>query len=75
MHAGTFGPGQTDDTFGPQVIFHKAPPKGQSNLPPSAGYQFFGEVEIDGRSGDMSVTLRDIEGASLHRQVLHPERA
>ncbi len=75
MHAGTFGPGQTDDTFGPQVIFQKAPPKGQANLPPSAGYQFFGEVEIEGRSGDMVVTLRDVEGASLHRQVLHPERA
>jgi alkaline phosphatase D len=75
MHAGTFGPGQTDDTFGPQVVFFKAPPKGQANLPPSAGYQFFGEVEIEGRSGDMVVTLRDIAGASLHRQVLHAERA
>ena len=36
--------------------------------------QFFGEVEIDGRSGEMAVTLRDIEGASLHRQVLQAER-
>ena len=75
MHAGTFGPGRTDDTFGPQVIFEKAPPKGQANLPPSAGYQFFGEVEIEGRSGEMTVTLRDVAGAALHRQVLRAERA
>jgi alkaline phosphatase D len=47
LHAGTFGPGVTEDTFGPQVVFQKAPPKGQVNLSPSAGLQFFGEVEID----------------------------
>ena len=74
MHAGPFGPALTDDTFGIQVIYQKAPRKGQSNLPPSAGYQFFGEVEIEARSSDMTVTLRDVAGAYLHRQVLHPER-
>jgi alkaline phosphatase D len=74
MHAGTFGPNDTDDTFGPQVVYQKAPPKGQSNLPPSAGMQFFGEVEIDGRSGEMAVTLRDASGASLHRQAIAPVR-
>ena len=45
------------------------------NLPPSAGMQFFGEVEIEARSGAMTVTLRDTSGASLHRQVLAPQRA
>lgn len=74
MHAGTFGPSDTDDTFGIQVVYQKAPPPGQSNLPPSAGFQFFGEVEIEARTGEMTVTLRDIEGAALHKQVLHPER-
>ena len=73
MHAGTFGPGVLEDTFGPQVIYQKAPPKGQSNLPPSAGYQFFGEAEIEAK-GELAVTLRDLNGAALHRQVLQPQR-
>ena len=53
----------------------KAPAAGQSNLPPSAGLQFFGEVEIDGRSGALTVHLRDLEGASLWRTTLEPQRA
>ncbi len=75
MHAGTFGPNEMDNTFGGQVIYQKAPPKGLQNLPPSAGMQFFGEVEIEARSGAMTVTLRDTSGASLHRQVFAPQRA
>jgi alkaline phosphatase D len=75
MHAGTFGPNATDNTFGIQVVYQKAPPAGQMNLSPAAGMQFFGEVEIARRTGEMTVTLRDVRGASLFRQVLHPERA
>jgi alkaline phosphatase D len=73
LNAGTFGPGQLDDTFGPQVQFQKAPPKGQSNLAPSAGLQFFGEVEI-AADGEMNVTLRDLEGTAIYSKALHPER-
>jgi len=72
MHAGTFGPGTLDNTFGPQAVFQKAPPPGQSGLSPAAGYQFFGEVEIAANTGELTVTLRDIKGTSLHRQVLPP---
>jgi alkaline phosphatase D len=72
MHAGTFGPSTTDNTFGIQVVFQKSPPTGQANLAPSQGMQFFGEVEIDSRTRAMTVTLRDLSGASLHQQVLHP---
>jgi alkaline phosphatase D len=70
MHAGTFGPGATDDTFGIQVVYQKAPPAGQSNLPPSAGMQFFGEVHIDGKTRAMTVTLRDLAGTRLFQRVL-----
>jgi alkaline phosphatase D len=70
LHAGTFGPGKTDDTFGIQVMYQKHPPQGQSNLPPSAGMQFFGEVEIDGARRAMAVTLRDTAGTALFRKVL-----
>jgi alkaline phosphatase D len=73
LHAGTFGPGRLDATFGPQVVFQKAPAKGQSNLPPSVGLQFFGEVRIDARTKAMTVTLRDLTGAELHRQALAAE--
>jgi alkaline phosphatase D len=73
LHAGTFGPNATDDTFGIQVMFQKAPPPGRSNLPPSAGMQFFGEVRIEPRDQTMSVTLRDLAGDSLYTRVLEPE--
>ena len=72
LNAGTFGPNTLDNTFGPEVKFFKAPPKGQSNLPPSAGLQFFGEVEIEAKTRIMTVTLRDVSGASLHTQKINP---
>lgn len=70
IHAGTFGPNATDDTFGIEVKFFKAPPKGQANLPPSAGMQFFGEVEIDGRTSAMTVRLLDIQQTVLFEKQL-----
>ena len=51
----------------------KAPPPGQVNLPPSAGMQFFGQVDIDGRSEVMTVRLKDVSGATLFTQELAPE--
>lgn len=74
LNAGTFGPGTLDDTFGPQVAFQKAPPKGQANLPPSAGYQFFGDVQINAKTQELNVTLRDISGTALYSKALAPER-
>lgn len=74
LNAGTFGPNALDATFGPQVMYQKAPPSGQSNLPPSAGMQFFGEVNISGANEVMTVVLRDLEGAALYTKVLTPER-
>ena len=70
LNAGSFGPNALDDTFGPGVIFQKAPSPGQVNLPPSAGLQFFGQVDIDHRSKDMVVALKDIGGATLFSQRL-----
>ncbi|MFZ5894959.1 MAG: alkaline phosphatase D family protein [Myxococcota bacterium] len=72
LAAGTFGPNALDNTFGPTVIFQKAPPAGQSNLPPSAGMQFFGQVDIDARSKRMTVALKDLNGAILFSQELEP---
>jgi hypothetical protein len=36
-----------------------------ANTSPAGGYQHFGEVEIDGHSGDLTVNLRDRDGVSL----------
>lgn len=72
LNSGTFGPNALDQTFGPQVLYQRVPPAGQVNLPPSAGMQFFGQVQIDGRSGAMKVTLRDLAGSALYTQVIAP---
>jgi len=71
LNAGTFGPNALDATFGPQVVFSKAPPAGQVNLPPSSGLQFFGQVDIEARSKDMVVALKDIDGKEVFSQRLH----
>jgi len=70
LNAGTFGPNTTDATFGPQVVFTKAPPAGQANLSPYAGFQFFGEVNIDKRSQALTVDLKDINGTTVFRKTL-----
>jgi alkaline phosphatase D len=36
--------------------------------------QFFGEVEIDGKSQAMTVRLRDVAGATLFSQNIAPAR-
>lgn len=74
LNAGTFGPNELDATFGPQVVFQKVPPPGAANLPPSAGLQFFGQIDIDGASEVMTVRLCDLTGTVLFTQELHPER-
>jgi alkaline phosphatase D len=69
-HAGAFGPNALDGTFGPRAAFVHAPPA--ANTSPADGFQHFGEVEIDGRSGALTVSLRDRDGASLWSTTLHP---
>jgi len=73
LNAGSFGPNTTDGTFGPQVVFTKAPPAGQVNLSPYAGLQFFGEVNIDKRSRALTVDLKDIDGAIVFSKTLPAE--
>jgi alkaline phosphatase D len=70
LNAGTFGPNPLDNTFGPQVIFQKTPAAGQANLPPTAGMQFFGQVDIDPRVHDLVLQLKDIYGNSVFSQRL-----
>jgi alkaline phosphatase D len=73
LNAGSFGPNSTDNTFGPQVVFVKAPPAGRANLSPYAGLQFFGEVNIDRKSRALTVDLKDIEGTTVFSKTLAAE--
>ncbi len=75
LHAGTFGPNALDMTFGPEVKFVKAPTAEQgANLPPSAGLQFFGLVDIDGDTEQMTVRLMDRADTELWKITLDPIR-
>ncbi len=65
LHAGTFGPGEFDNTFGPQLKYKAIPDGMRPNRPPSEGYQFFGLVRIDPATRAMSVTHYNVSGEKL----------
>lgn len=68
LNAGSFGPNPLDNTFGPRVVYQKAPTA--QNMSPFAGFQFFGEVNIDPASRALTVDLRDLNGVSQFQQTL-----
>lgn len=72
LNAGSFGPNQLDNTFGPQVKFEMAPE--QANMSPFAGLQFYGQVDIDAWSSEMTVTLKNAEGEAVYSKTLEPGR-
>ena len=72
LNAGAFPANTLDNTFGPDRVFLKAPTT--ANVSPAGGYQFFGEVDIDGDSGELTVRLRESDGTVLFTQVLQPGR-
>jgi alkaline phosphatase D len=49
-------------------IFNKFAPA--ANYSPLSGFQFFGEVNIDGKNRSLTVTLRDILGQALFEKTL-----
>jgi alkaline phosphatase D len=74
LHAGTWGPGELDNTFGPKAMFQKGCSAEQGdNLAPCFGLQFFGRVDIDGRSGAMMVTLKDVDNRDLWSVEIVPQ--
>jgi len=68
LHAGSFAQKALDPTFGPQAVFVAAPPR--PNVSPAEGYQFFGQVEIDGSTHELTVHLRDLDGHIVNTQRL-----
>jgi alkaline phosphatase D len=71
LNAGSYPMYGLDNTFGLQVAYQKGPPNGANNLPPSAGYQFFGQVDLDSEGG-LVVTLKDLDGKNLFEKSLRP---
>ena len=74
IHAGTWGPSELDDTFGPRVIYQNGCSREQGeNLAPCFGLQFFGHVHIDGQTEVMTVTLKDVENRDLWSTAIAPK--
>ncbi len=73
LHAGTYGPNELDNTFGPQVKFSSVPIGSPQNIPPTAGLQFFGLVRIDGESQVMTVMQYNINGKQVYSVDLPPK--
>jgi alkaline phosphatase D len=74
IHAGGFGPNPLDNTFGPQVVYQKAP-GGRVNVSPTEGGQFYGVAKIDAKSGAFTAQIKDLTGATLYEKVLAPKPA
>ncbi len=72
LNAGGFGPNALDGTFGPEAVFQQGPPR--QNASPWEDSQFVGEVEVDGRTEELTVRLRDVRGSVLWRRTLQPRR-
>src|SRR5262245_5648718 len=73
VHAGGFGPNNLDNTFGPQVMFQKAPDK-RVNVSPTEGGQFYGLAKIDAKTGAFTAQIKDLNGALLYEKTLAPAR-
>jgi alkaline phosphatase D len=74
LHAGSWSPGELDDTFGPVAMYRNGCSEAQGDdLAPCFGLQFFGRVDIDGRSGVMTVTLKDVDDRNLWSVDILPQ--
>ncbi len=75
IHAGSFGPNELDNTFGPQLIYVKAPTKEQGqNLSPAPACSSSVTWRSTARPGVMTVTLKDLDDRALWSKVLEPKQ-
>ncbi|MCP1575974.1 alkaline phosphatase D [Herbaspirillum rubrisubalbicans] len=75
INAGTFGPGEIDRTFGPDVRFVSIPADMKQNRSPADLLQFFGIGKIDAKSKTLTVTLHNTDGKEIYKVELPPEQA
>ena len=72
LHAGTYGPGRLDSTFGPEAKFVGIPPGMKGNRPPSDGYQFFGTLRADAKTRSLTARLHNLAGDIIYTNELAP---
>ena len=66
----------SDGTFGPQLVYIKAPTKEQGQkLSPAFDLQFVGHVAIDGETERATATLYDWNNVALWSKILDPRQA
>ncbi|MFE1349712.1 alkaline phosphatase D family protein [Streptomyces sp. NPDC058757] len=70
LAAGGFPANKLDGTFGPERVFVRAPER--ANVSPMESPQYFGEVDIDGGSGELTVRLRGDDDSVLFTKTLRP---
>lgn len=75
LNAATFGPNRVDQTFGPEVVWHSVPDGMPFGASPLHGLQFFGMVDIDPRTQQMTVTQHDIQGREIYKNRIEPTAA
>lgn len=73
LHAGTFGPGKLDQTFGPEVVFNSIPEGFGNGQNPGEGYQFFGTLDFDPRGSTLTASLWNVAGKRLFSKELAPQ--
>lgn len=73
LNAGTFGPNEVDQTFGPDVKYVSVPQGMKQNRSPAELLQFFGIAKIDAKTRAMTVSIHDIDGKSLYKVDINPE--
>jgi alkaline phosphatase D len=72
LHAGTFGPGRLDPTFGPEARFVGIPPGMKGNRPPSDGLQFFGTLRASAKTRALTARLHNLAGDVIYTNELAP---
>lgn len=74
LHAGGFGPGTLDKTFGPEQVFATVKPGAPSNRPPTPENCWFGQVDFDSKTDALTVSILDGKGSVLYNVTLPPVR-
>lgn len=69
-NAGSFGPGELDATFGPELKFLGIPKGMKPNRSPAEGLQFFGALKVDAKTKAMKSSLHDVNGKKLYEVEL-----
>lgn len=73
IHAGPFGPGELDPTFGPKVEWASRKKGDPMGGPPTDENQFFGQIDIE-KDGAMTVVQADRSGTDRWTKRIEPEK-